>query len=229
MKTRPFAKHDCCHGSHAQRAAAPLPAAAPLSPLRGDASAVEICQRYKLQLSYDARRLLTPTLAPMIFFDRLLTVELDADARRFLAAALPLRRSLWWAVLTIHDALGDDKSGDSFRLAPVVQWIARPSEPGLLAIRSLDKKVKRGSLWGCLYQAVYSAAGRATPPDRLLAAAPPEMPRRLIGGLVAMAAGHAPTRGYRARVRQYLLLGQTLAQGQAPWTCRNVSPAKETR
>ncbi|UUO06644.1 hypothetical protein M4951_25285 [Blastopirellula sp. J2-11] len=229
MKSRPFPKHDCRHGSHAKHAATPSPAAAPLSPLRGDATAVEICQRYKLQLSYEARSLLTPTLAPMIYIERLLAKELDAAARKFLAAALPLRRSLWWSVLAIHDALGDDPDGEAFHLAPVVQWIARPSEEGLLAIRRIDKQVKRISLWGCLYQAAYSAGGRATSPDQPIAVAPPEMPRRIIAAIISMAASYREPRGYYERQRRYLLLGKSLVQGPAPWTCRNASPAQETR
>ncbi|MFI4874780.1 MAG: DUF6931 family protein [Blastopirellula sp. JB062] len=226
MKSIPSLKPACGHSSHAAHVAPQLPA--PTQPLRSDATAVEVCQYYKLQLSYEARRRLTPTLASLDYVERLIAHDLDVDARKVLAAALPLRRSLWWSVLTIHDALRDDQSGEADRLAPVVQWIARPSEEGLLEIRRFDKKVKRSSLWGCLFQAAYAAGGRSTPPDRPKAAAPPEMARRIIGALIAMAASYRQQRGYYERMRRYLLLGQSLAQGPAPWIGRNAQPAKES-
>ncbi|MCC9606833.1 hypothetical protein LOC68_15885 [Blastopirellula sp. JC732] len=218
-------KHSCCHGSHGH--VAPTPRIV-VPPLRGDATAAAVCERMKLQLSLAARRQLTAHVSSEHFFARLLTAELDADARKFLAAALPVRRALWWSVLAIHDALGADEQQERDRLAPVVQWIARPSDAGLIAVRRLDLQVKRNSMWGCLYQATYAAGGRVSPPERQMVAAPPETSRRFAAALVYMASVYRGARGYRERQRRYLLLGQSLATGPAPWSRRMHSMQETT-
>lgn len=218
MHLHQLGKHVCNHhGSHA--AAAPI-ARVVDPPLRGDATAAAVCERMKLQLSWEARSRLTANVSSEHYLARLIGADLDADARKFLAAALPVRRALWWSVLSIQHALGADADSESMRLAPVVQWIAGPGDAGLVAVRELDKKVKRNSLWGCLYQATYAASGRISPPDRQMIVAPAETSRRLIAAVVYMAAVYRGSLGYRERQRSYLLLGQSLATGPAPWTRR---------
>ncbi|TWT38379.1 DUF6931 family protein [Blastopirellula retiformator] len=219
------AKKCGCDGSH--KHVPPTPRVVQ-PPLRGDAAAAIVCQRMKLRLSLAARRQLTSQVSSEHYFARLLTADLDADARKFLAAALPVRRALWWSVLAIHDSLGSDEAEQASRLAPVVQWIARPSDAGLIEVRRQDRKVKRNRLWGCLYQATYAAAGRVSPPERQLVVAPPEMSRRFVAALVYMASVHGGSLGYRERQRRYLLLGQSLANGPAPWSRRSAMVQETT-
>lgn len=225
MSANPTAKKCGCHGSH--KHVPPTPRVVE-PPLRGDATAATVCQRMKLQLSLAARRQLTPQVSTEHYFARLLAADLDTDARKFLAAALPVRRALWWSVLAIHDSQGADETQEANRLAPVVQWIARPSDAGLIEVRRQDLQVKRNSLWGCLYQATYAAAGRVSPPERQMVVAPPEMSRRFVASLVYMASVYRGSLGYHERQRRYLLLGQSLANGPAPWARRSTKVQETT-
>ncbi len=65
-------------------------------------TANEICVRYPLE--DPARQLLRDNLSPPQFLEALITSQLQPDAVKFLAQALPKRESIWWACEGVKSA-----------------------------------------------------------------------------------------------------------------------------
>lgn len=180
--------------------------------------AAELADRYQIRLSPEARELLTPAVLNAEFVETLIANDLDPDARRVLAFALPRRRALWWGCLTAWDALGQLAVGDSARLlSAIASYVIQPIDDHWRNVASAGKPIKRASLLGCLLYGTFVAHGSVMGPDKPRVPAPPHVFGRLIESAIYLSSVTKDVRNYRLHLREYLQLGQQLATGPAPW------------
>ncbi|QSA96394.1 hypothetical protein [Methylococcus sp. EFPC2] len=82
-----------------------------------------------IELSAEAKSLLSPQLSPADFLEGLLAAGHYGDAVNFMARALPKREATWWACLCARSALGENPPAPYVQaLAAAEQWVYTPSE-----------------------------------------------------------------------------------------------------
>jgi hypothetical protein len=160
-------------------------------------------------LSDAARALLTPTHTPRQFFDVLAAKpELSEDAIRFLAAALPKREAVTWAVAGVRGAAPKPDPLAAKALAAAEAWAKEPTEANCRACEPAAEAAGYGTAAGCAACAAFWSGGSLSAPHL-----PPVPPRDdLTGSAVAAAlllAGPAPD----ARAT-FLALGADIAAGK---------------
>ncbi len=107
----------------------------------------------------------TPQMSPDEFLQTAIAHNLYLDAVIFVAHALPLRESIYWAYLTV-EFLKDKFSPQELQvLASVKEWFSSPDDltrrqNGQLAE---DLKLKTGPAW--LAEAVFWSGGSILPPE----------------------------------------------------------------
>jgi len=102
--------------------------------------ASEICAQ--VELSADARQLLTDQLSPDAYLDKLIEKEQWVDAIRLLAFALPKREGVWWASQCVRAHLPADapaKVLDALKTAEA--WVYKPTEENRWAAKEAGEKV----------------------------------------------------------------------------------------
>lgn len=187
-------------------------------------TAEQLVSRFQIRLSEHARASIAAGMTPVDLFDVLLAEQLDADARRVLACAMPRRRALWWGCLAAWDALDKLVEGPPAHvLRGVANYVAQPCDERWRDVANVGRHVKRASLLGCLIYGTFVAHGTVCPPDKPRVPAPPHVFGRLIESAVYLAAVTKDVWNYRAALREYLQLGQQLAGGPPPW--REAIPA----
>lgn len=180
--------------------------------------AAELADKCQIRLSSEARKMLAPTMTNAEFVETLIANDLDLDARRVLAFALPRRRALWWGCLTAWDALGQLATGDSARLlSAIASYVIQPIDDHLRNVATAGKPIKRASLLGCLLYGTFVAHGSVVGPDKPRVPAPPHVFGRLLESAVYLSSVTKDVRNYRLHLREYLQLGQQLGTGPAPW------------
>lgn len=99
----------------------------PASPPRPARFAADVAK--SLALSGAAKSLLTPTHTPREFFDALKAHPAMAeDAIRFLAAALPKREAVWWALACVRSAFPKPLPEAAKAIATADAWVKEPTE-----------------------------------------------------------------------------------------------------
>lgn len=193
-------------------------------------SAEQLVQRYQVPLSKVAHALLSEDQEPAAYFRALLQAGHERDARSFLAHALPRRRGLWWACLCAADVLQrnpqegpeDDTLTSSLQLA--ARYVRQPSEEGRREAERLFRALEKSSLAGHLAGAVFYCDGSIAPSHAAPVPAPPQILGRFVSTAVYLAAIQHDVRQYRHRLREYLRMGQEVAEGQHLWQTSTSTP-----
>ncbi len=166
-------------------------------------TAAQLVERFRIRISPEARELIAAEMTPVGLFTQLLNEELDADARRVLACAMPRRRALWWGCLTAWDALGKLAEGTPARvLRGVASYVAQPCDEHWRDVAGAGRGVKRASLLGCLIYGTYVAHGTVCPPGKPRVPAPPHVFGRLIESAVYLSSVTKDVRNYRIAGRR---------------------------
>jgi hypothetical protein len=167
-----------------------------------------------LTLSERAVGLLTPTLTPRQYFDRLASVPLPDDAIRFLAAALPKREAVGWGLLCLKELLVKPLEAPAAKaLAAAEAWVKDPSEANRQAAGAAAEAAGYGTPGGCLAAAAFWSGGSLAPPHL-----PPVPPRddltgSAVTGAIVLAAAQAEPGLEPAKARG-LALGADVATGK---------------
>ncbi|MCX7114182.1 MAG: hypothetical protein NTX45_29755 [Proteobacteria bacterium] len=89
--------------------------------------AIVFCQ--DIELTDEAKQLLTRGLTAAQYLQLLIADELHTDAVRFLARALPKRESTWWACLAARRRLQNNPHLNYWQaLESAERWVYKPSE-----------------------------------------------------------------------------------------------------
>lgn len=138
---------------------------------------------------------------------RLLEAGLDSDAAVALARLLPIRRAIWWAVLSAwHGIEGQPDADQDEALAASVRWVLEPSEANRAAARQAGNHALTDNAPGCCATAA-ALAGRLDDDHARLVPDQVEVAASLVARAVAQAASRCQERGLIQARRQLVEIG----------------------
>jgi hypothetical protein len=105
--------------------------------------------------------------APAGLIGALLAAELQVDAIRVLAMALPRREAAWWACLAARDALpaSENPAGDAAALTAAETWVFKPTEENRRACFAPAQALGFATAASYAGLAVFWSGGSLAPPD----------------------------------------------------------------
>lgn len=181
-------------------------------------SAIELCRKGRIKLEPGAESLLEEGLTPQAYFERLLSKNYQAEARRILAYAMPKRRALWWACLCVQDAYQDELPEPVARsVGAVTKFVEDPSEANRREAERVGKQLPFSRLEGCLAMAAFLSDGNISLPHLPIVQPKPHVTGRLISVCVYLASVTRSALHYKQHLRQYLAMGVEIARGRNLW------------
>jgi hypothetical protein len=180
------------------------------------ATAAEVCRRY--HPGPEATALLRDDMTPGQFLDILLERRAFANARIFLANALPSREAVWWAVLCIREVAGPaPPERDAAALRAVEAWVRDPSEANRRAAGAASTAAGFSSPAGAAAEAAFQSGGSVGPPD-----GPEVQPKeyataRTVARAVLLAVTYAPAGQEKERYPTFFARGIEVATGANLW------------
>jgi hypothetical protein len=178
-------------------------------------TAAEVCQH--CPLGEAAQKLLCPELTPSQYLAALMEQQLDLDAIRFLAHALPKREAVWWACLCVRSARGITPPAAAAALHEAEKWAADPSEDNRRAAMSAVEAVGLSDPAGCVAAASFWSGGSLVPPN--LPVVPPGeyLTAHGVAGAVLLAAVLTEPARASEKHRAFLKLGLEVASDANRW------------
>lgn len=187
----------------------------PATPGRPARLAAELAK--PLPLSEAAKALLAPTYTVRQFFDILAShPPLAEDAIRFLAAALPKREAVWWALVCVRSAVPKPTPEAAKAMTSAEGWVKDPSEVNRRACEDAAEAAGHGTPPGCLADAAFWSGGSLAPPH--LPAVPPrdDLTAVAVTNAILLAAVIDPSRIVEMRSR-FLTLGTDVVERRSKW------------
>jgi hypothetical protein len=181
---------------------------------RNRPSAAAICRLFKPTPA--ARSMLSPGITTPDLFDQLVGLGLYADARRLMAHALPPRRAVWWATLSLRDSLEHvpfDSPAEDDAFAAAVRWAMEPSEAARRAAAKAGWAARPHTAAGQLALAVFLTGGSLSLPGLPGVYAAPHLCGRLCSVVVYLASVRFDPARYKSHLRTYLDVGLEVARG----------------
>jgi hypothetical protein len=180
-------------------------------------SAQDVCTVYKP--AENAHALLRPDLTPRQFFDLLLVQQLEVEAGRFLAQALPKREAVWWACTCVRQTSGAAAAPKAAAaLVAAETWVVDPTEANRLAAQKAAELANGlGSPAGCAAMAAFWSGGSLAPTGmQVIAPAESMTATAVTGALIRVALLNAPEK-FLANLRGCLTVGVAVATGTNRW------------
>jgi hypothetical protein len=164
-----------------------------------------------------AQKLLRPELTASQYLAALMEQQLDPDAIRFLAHALPKREAVWWACLCVRSARGTTPAAAAAALYEAEKWAADPSEDNRRAAMSAAEVVGLSDPAGCVAAASFWSGGSLAPPN--LPVVPPGeyLTAHGVAGAILLAAVFTEPARAPEKHRAFLKLGLDVASGANRW------------
>lgn len=178
--------------------------------------AAEVCEQ--CPLGDAAKKLLRPELTPSQYLTALMEQQLDLDAIRFLAYALPKREAVWWACLCARSAHGPTPpQPTAAALQAAEKWAADPSEDHRRAAMPAAEAAGLADPAGCAAAACFWSGGSLAPPN--LPVVPPgeHLTAHGAAGAVLLAAVVKEPARASEKHRAFLRLGLEVASGANRW------------
>lgn len=153
--------------------------------------------------------------APADFLDALRALELDVDALRFLAYALPAREAVWWATLCVRavSEAPDELAG----LMAAETWTREPSEENRRAAMEVAEALGFESAQAWTAVAAFWAEGSMAPPDAPVVPPGEELVGHAAAGAVALAAVEREPEKASEKRRRFIDLGIEVSNTPGPW------------
>jgi hypothetical protein len=179
-------------------------------------SAGDVAARFVL--SDEAKPLLRPGLTPAQFLDALLDKQLNLDAMRLLAHALPKREAVWWACVCTRAMGGTALTAPlAAAVKSAEKWVNDPSEENRQAAMPAAEAAGYGTPAGCAALGAYFSGGSLGPPN-VPAVPPPETLTgdAVAGGLMLAVVMTEPQKAPE-KFRTVLAKGVEIANGKNLW------------
>jgi hypothetical protein len=161
------------------------------APSTAPRNAADLCER--IDLSDEARSLLSEYLTPLEFMALLVEKQKFGDAIRILAHLLPKRVAVWWACRCARQAAGDQLPS---RLESAVKaaetWATELNEETRYAAFAQANNAGLGTSAGCAAMAAFASAGSLASAGEPVVPPPEGLAAQLIAGSVLIAAGQNP-------------------------------------
>ncbi len=167
-----------------------------------------------VDLSDEARALLEEGLSSEEYYGVLRKAALWTDAVRFLAAALPARATVHWAVSRVRAAIGEDGAEEdleALRLAE--EWLVDPAEETrYAAFAAADKQgFDSPAAWAAV--SAHWSGPSLSPPEAPVVPPPPGLPAKASSGALLLLAAAEP-RKMEKHYAAFLEFGGKLARGE---------------
>jgi hypothetical protein len=179
-------------------------------------TAAEVCQSFPLGEA--ARKLLRPELTPTQYLASLMQEQLDLDAIRFLAYALPKREAIWWACVCARRVHGlTPPAASNAALLAAEKWVADPNEDNRRAAMPVAEAAGFRDPAGCVAAACFWSGGSLAPPN--LPVVPPgeHLTAHGVASAILLAAVFTEPAQASEKHRAFLKLGLDVARGDNRW------------
>ncbi len=189
-----------------------MPDPAPDAPPK---STKEIAQN--IELSDDAKPLISDSIAPHKFYEELVAKGLLLDAVKFLAHALPKRQAVWWACQCARAAGVPAKPEIDGALAAAEAWVRDPSEEHRRAAQAASDTATLAQPAGCAALAAFFSGGSLGPANTPVVPPADHLTGHAAGGAVQMAAVIVQPEQADEKLKRFLTLGRDIAAGRSLW------------
>ncbi|MGQ0648478.1 MAG: DUF6931 family protein [Gemmatimonadaceae bacterium] len=175
----------------------------------------------RAKISDDAQPLIAGIGDGGALVQRLLDAGHVPDALRVLAAALPPREGVWWALTSARHAAQIGGQGGvppavTEAIAAAEQWVANPDDGPRRAAWAASAQAGLDTPAGCAAAAPFFANGSVAPPDIAEVPPPPGIYSTLIATAVALAAAADPSR-FVALAGAFVAQGLEVVRGLGGW------------
>jgi hypothetical protein len=188
--------------------------AASMLALDSKRTAAEFCA--DVNLSKEARALLTPEDSPRRFVERLMECKLLLDAIRVVARALSKPAAVRWACACAAPASGEAAAvPDASCVAAAVRWADDPSEDNRRAAMAAAAATDYSTPGAWAAAAAGWSGGSLAPPDAPVVPPPDHLTAHAVAGAVALAAASDPEH-LAEREIAFLQAALDLADGRGP-------------
>jgi hypothetical protein len=143
--------------------------------------------------------------------------ELEPDAVRLLAHALPARESVWWAWASVRRVMGENAPAPVVAtLAAAEAWIAKPTDANRRAAYQRAEEDGGASPAGLVALAAWLSGGSLAPSDAPEVPPPPFSAAKAVAGAVIIAAVQDPLKAGE-RYHDFLTQGLEVADRIKLW------------
>ncbi len=152
------------------------------------------------------------------FLETLLAANERAEARRFLAHALPVRETIWWAVRaisTVADPADPEAQGTALKAA--WNWVAEPTEASRRAAWDAAEQAGVDNPAGLAALAVFFSGGSLAPVGLPPVAPAPHLAGDAAANAMTLATLTREPEKAAAKDEAFLALGLEIAEGKVPF------------
>lgn len=158
-------------------------------------TAQEVYQAYALKPEPAVKAHLKSDLSPGAFSEALIAADLNREAVRFLAFALPRREGTWWACLAARSTLGEnpEEPSDVATLQAAEAWVYKPNDENRRAALKMGMILSGETPASLAALAAGWSGGSMAPPDAdPVPPAKVASPRAIAGAVIVAAVSAAP-------------------------------------
>src|SRR5438105_2462374 len=178
--------------------------------------AADVCKN--IDLSKEARALLTPEDLPKPFLERLIAAKHYADAAKFAAHALPRREAIWWACVCARKAYGSATPPKQAAVLDAAEaWVSQPTDEKRRATFKLAEAAEFGNPAGLIGMAIFFSSGSIAPAGVPDLPPGPHVCANAVANAVILAAVLNDSRQAEARYSLFFALGFEVANGKNRW------------
>jgi hypothetical protein len=154
-----------------------------------------------------------PSDHPAITIDKLTKADLNVDAVRLLAHALPKREAVWWACLAVRQCLIEEGSLESRAIAASEAWVRTPTEEYRQHCRNFGEQLQYKTPASWVAMAAAWSTGSLTDKDSPEVAPPEYLYAHAVGGAINLAAVVGDPEDLQKRYAKFIAQGFDLARG----------------
>jgi hypothetical protein len=177
------------------------------------ATAAEVCQT--VYIDKQAKKLLRPEMTPREFVEALMEKQQYMAAVDFMAHALPVRETIWWACLCLQHTCGDKLvPWEKAAAKAAARWVLQPTEENRIAAKHPAEVLGLTSPAGALAAAVDQTGGSIAPPNAPPMPPSPFAPARAVAISIKLASTKVEPVKIQATQKGLVELGIGVAEGR---------------
>ncbi|MPY22321.1 Twin-arginine translocation pathway signal [Shewanella psychropiezotolerans] len=173
-------------------------------------SAQDILDLYTPEVSFS--QLANKKMLPLELIEIAFENELYAEAVMYLAHALPLRETIWWAYCCAHSR-DDWNEAEANAIRAAKAWVHIPDEASRRFAEAMANKSGLESGAGWAAQAAFWSGGSITQPDDPIVPPPPYLYAQAAAGCISLTAILPDGSKAKKRYRQFIDIALHIAKG----------------
>lgn len=166
------------------------------------------------ELSDEAKELVNETLAPADVIHILKQANLNIDLTTFIAHALPMRESIWWATLATGLRHEDLSQAENKVISDSASWVKQPNESLRRIIEKSIEPLANESSAKWVGQAVFwSGQGSIAPIENPVVMPADFLHAKAVAGAINTAAALPEWSGYKGYYKHVFRMALDIAEG----------------